>query len=409
MGSAASCFAKQQVQLDYDPPPLTPVSKAHVALSKVALTDATQFRADKAGYLQETFRKWDADGDGQLSHGELASMLEACGITLSQKEMQKVMTAVDLDGNGTIELEELTAWLGLSPSLTRYFDMIATLYADLEENLDDLAEDDGMEKYEEVRKQAGHDLERKLLPLIDEVFSTNDRDGNGELDEDESALLFGNFVAQLMKKPFMIKAIVGFVTCSSYEDVISEVCETAFSHKSGQKLTEAERVRLERKSRFEVQMEIVKRRSIIYENGHTQKSSFREAFKVIDANEDGCLSKEEVRECLLPSAKNDTCRKFLSALRLMATDDELKLIAAEKVMDVLKEQELASKAEQQWQKLHSTIMQAPCRRNRSKELRAPVLLLSSSAGTPAFSRAAGDAYLKPAMHQAKLQRSFSVR
>jgi len=265
-----------------------------------------------------------------------------------------------------------------------------------------------MERYEEIRKQARQALKRKLIPLIDEVFATNDRDGNGELDEDECALLFGNFVAHLVNAPFMIEAIVGLVTCSSYEDVISAVCETAFSSKSGQKLKEAQRVKLERKSRFEVQMEIVKRRHMMAEtqDDAAQKSSYRQAFKVIDSNGDGCLSKEEVRECLLPSANNDTCRKFLSALGLMANEEQLKLIAEEMVVGVLKEHELASKAEQQWQKLHSTIIKAPCRKTRSAELSAPVLSSTPSSPTLLRSQAARDASPKPAMHHAKLKKKL---
>jgi len=172
------------------------------------------------------------------------------------------------------------------------------------------------------------------------------------LDEDESVLFFGNFVSQLMQSPGTVEAIVGLVTCTSYEDVISEACQKAFSSNSGRNLTEAQQVSVEYKNRFEVQMEILSRRHDIDEDADRQKASFREAFRVIDANGDGRLCKEEVRECLLPSAKNDSCRNFLSAFGLMATDDELKTIAEGKLVGLLKEEQLARQARQQWQKLH---------------------------------------------------------
>mmetsp|Transcript_89212 Transcript_89212/g.158150 ORF Transcript_89212/g.158150 Transcript_89212/m.158150 type:complete len:360 (-) Transcript_89212:119-1198(-) len=350
MGSGASAEPAKDPSLE--PTPLTPVSKAHMALSKVAVTDAKQFREDKEDYLLQTFKQWDKNGDGQLSLQELSKVLQTCGIDYSQTEMQKLMAAVDLDKNGTVEFEEFSSWLSSCPSLSRYFNEIASLYEDLEVKLEKLSADGDMEKYEAVRARAREKADAKLIPLIDEVFVSNDRDGNEVLDEDESVLFFGNFVGQLMKKPGMVEALVGLVTCTSYEDVISEVCQKAFGSKSGRDLTEAQQVVVEYKNRFEVQIAILERRHEIDADADRQKASYREAFKVIDANGDGCLCKEEVRECLLPSAKNDSCRKFLAALGLMATDDELKIMAEQKLLGLLKEEQLAVQAQKLWQKLH---------------------------------------------------------
>ncbi|XXG54210.1 hypothetical protein AAC387_Pa03g2154 [Persea americana] len=64
------------------------------------------FRIQDSNDLRLVFNKYDANGDGKISSSELGSMLKCLGHLGSTEEVEAMMSAADLDGDGFISLEE---------------------------------------------------------------------------------------------------------------------------------------------------------------------------------------------------------------------------------------------------------------------------------------------------------------
>mmetsp|Transcript_31983 Transcript_31983/g.68101 ORF Transcript_31983/g.68101 Transcript_31983/m.68101 type:complete len:458 (+) Transcript_31983:101-1474(+) len=64
------------------------------------------FPPEKQGKLQRAFKKFDADGSGEIGDEELHAMFKSLGMKMSLEQVQEVMKKVDYDGSGQIEFEE---------------------------------------------------------------------------------------------------------------------------------------------------------------------------------------------------------------------------------------------------------------------------------------------------------------
>ncbi|KAM0947848.1 putative EF-hand domain-containing protein [Dioscorea sansibarensis] len=56
--------------------------------------------------LEFVFKKFDSNGDGQISTSELANILESLGQKASEEELSRMMAVADADGDGFISLNE---------------------------------------------------------------------------------------------------------------------------------------------------------------------------------------------------------------------------------------------------------------------------------------------------------------
>jgi len=62
--------------------------------------------------LSETFKKFDTDGNGLITAGELRFALNAMGENLSDKEVEDMIMEVDIDGDGCINFQEFKRMMG---------------------------------------------------------------------------------------------------------------------------------------------------------------------------------------------------------------------------------------------------------------------------------------------------------
>ena len=60
--------------------------------------------------IGNTFDTFDTDANGSLSLDELEHVMCCAGFSLSQDQMQQILTALDLDGNGMVEKDEFLLW-----------------------------------------------------------------------------------------------------------------------------------------------------------------------------------------------------------------------------------------------------------------------------------------------------------
>jgi calcium-binding protein CML len=59
--------------------------------------------------MERVFRKFDADGDGQISRAELAALFESVGHAAPNNEVSHMMEEADSDGDDCIILPEFAA------------------------------------------------------------------------------------------------------------------------------------------------------------------------------------------------------------------------------------------------------------------------------------------------------------
>ncbi|CAM0885184.1 unnamed protein product [Alopecurus aequalis] len=59
--------------------------------------------------MERVFRKFDANGDGQISRLELATLFESVGHAATDDELSRMMAEADADGDGFISLSEFAA------------------------------------------------------------------------------------------------------------------------------------------------------------------------------------------------------------------------------------------------------------------------------------------------------------
>jgi hypothetical protein len=74
---------------------------------------ASPAAADPAGgelQLRRLFREIDTDGGGTLARSEVGALASAMGEPLSALELDEAMAAMDADGSGEVDFDELKAW-----------------------------------------------------------------------------------------------------------------------------------------------------------------------------------------------------------------------------------------------------------------------------------------------------------
>jgi len=84
--------------------------RVHNRLKKAALhVIATQLSEDRIQALRETFTSLDKNGDGLLTHAELAEGLQATGLKDIPPDMQQILQDIDSDASGVIDYTEFLA------------------------------------------------------------------------------------------------------------------------------------------------------------------------------------------------------------------------------------------------------------------------------------------------------------
>lgn len=63
-------------------------------------------RSKECNHMEKVFRKFDANGDGRISATELESLLRSLGSDTSKDEVSRMMSEMDKDGDGFIDLNE---------------------------------------------------------------------------------------------------------------------------------------------------------------------------------------------------------------------------------------------------------------------------------------------------------------
>merc|ERR1712091_142566 len=125
--------------------------------------------------IKEAFDLFDTDGSGSIDSKELKVAMRALGFEPKKEEIQKMISDVDDDGSGTIEFNELSQMiLNRDPK-----DEILKAFRLFD---DDETGKISFKNLKRVAKELGERMtDEELQEMIDEA----DRDGDGEVNEEE--------------------------------------------------------------------------------------------------------------------------------------------------------------------------------------------------------------------------------
>merc|ERR1712070_237248 len=122
------------------------------------------------GEIKEAFDLFDTDGSGSIDAKELKVAMRALGFEPKKEEIQKMIQDVDDDGSGTIEFPEFMTMM--SHEILKAFRLFD----------DDETGKISFKNLKRVAKELGERMtDEELQEMIDEA----DRDGDGEVNEEE--------------------------------------------------------------------------------------------------------------------------------------------------------------------------------------------------------------------------------
>ena len=280
---------------------------------------ATNISALKQNFKSEedvlrAFKSWDTNNDGQISFQELKSAVQRSGQKLSDEDINSIFVIGDIDQNGEIDFEEFRRMMLPSTSdVVSKFRSIRKTVKDVQKSFKqfDKNGDGSIDKNEltSAMSSGGNFTKQE----IDVIFSAADIDGNGEIDYEEFIALMCPSASDIIEKfrskyrnindvktafkrfdnngdGALSKAELSAAMKSSgesYSDVEVDAIFSLGDVDGDGEITLEEFITLMSPSASQVVQKISK--------SFKNLNDVKEAFKRIDTNNDGLLSKDEMR------------------------------------------------------------------------------------------------------------------
>ena len=148
-------------------------TKKPIKKGKSALTE------EQRQEIKEAFDLFDTDGSGKIDAKELKVAMRALGFEPKKEEIKKMITEIDKTGTGVIEYQD---FLELMTFKMGERDPVEEMRKAFRLFLDDDSERICLRHLKKVAKELGETMtEDELQEMIEEA----DRDGDGEISEDD--------------------------------------------------------------------------------------------------------------------------------------------------------------------------------------------------------------------------------
>jgi centrin-1 len=150
-----------------------------MAMKRLGAGKAKELTPEQQNEIKEAFELFDTDGSGSIDTKELKVAMRALGFEPKQEEIAKMIGDVDDDGSGTIEYPEFLKMMTFKILNRDPKEEILKAFK--------LFDDDNTKKIsfrnlKRVAKELGERMtDEELQEMIDEA----DRDGDGEVSQDE--------------------------------------------------------------------------------------------------------------------------------------------------------------------------------------------------------------------------------
>ena len=138
-----------------------------------------QINKKKPLFSQEAFDLFDTDGSGTIDAKELKVAMRALGFEPKREEIKKMINDIDKDGSGTIDFMEFLEMMTAKMSEKDSREEILKAFRLFD---DDETGKISFKNLKRVAKELGENMtDEELQEMIDEA----DRDGDGEINEEE--------------------------------------------------------------------------------------------------------------------------------------------------------------------------------------------------------------------------------
>ncbi|KAK1747342.1 centrin-1 [Skeletonema marinoi] len=152
------------------------MSKKPLSKKKQGLPELTD---DQKAEIREAFDLFDTDGSGTIDIKELKVAMRALGFETSKDELRKLVAQVDKDGSGAVDFKE-------------FLQMMTAKMAD-RDSRDEIVKAFRLFDDDETGKISFRNLKRVAMELgetisdeeLQEMIDEADRDGDGEVSQDE--------------------------------------------------------------------------------------------------------------------------------------------------------------------------------------------------------------------------------
>ena len=129
--------------------------------------------------IREAFDLFDTDGSGTIDAKELKVAMRALGFEPKKEEIKKMINDIDKDGSGTIDFDEFLQMMTAKMSEKDSREEILKAFRLFD---DDETGKISFKNLKRVAKELGENMtDEELQEMIDEA----DRDGDGEINEEE--------------------------------------------------------------------------------------------------------------------------------------------------------------------------------------------------------------------------------
>merc|ERR1712106_1236849 len=145
------------------------------------------------GELSAVFAMGDVDNDGSISIDEMKAGLKTTGLKFSDEEVEVVFAVGDLDGNNELSLAEFENLMGTAVSFGKVEDVKAAFFRFDKNN-------DGSIDKAELKQMLAATGKTPSDAEVESLFKKGDKDGDGQIDLQEFIhLMFPNATATLYK------------------------------------------------------------------------------------------------------------------------------------------------------------------------------------------------------------------
>merc|ERR1711939_521618 len=131
---------------------------------------------DQLDCFTEAFRMFDTDGSGSISTGEFRDVCLAVGMTPTDTELKAMITELDQDQSGDIDLKEFLTAMQAKTQDPEGEEIIMEAFKIMD------ADGSGTLSHSEFREVLQHLGEKMDDEEITELINTVDLDGDGEVD-----------------------------------------------------------------------------------------------------------------------------------------------------------------------------------------------------------------------------------
>ena len=160
-------------------PPCADMPPAGANKGKGGKTGKAELTEEQKQEIREAFDLFDTDGSGTIDAKELKVAMRALGFEPKKEEIKKMIADIDKDGSGTIDFDEFLQMMTAKMSEKDSREEILKAFRLFD---DDETGKISFKNLKRVAKELGENMtDEELQEMIDEA----DRDGDGEINEEE--------------------------------------------------------------------------------------------------------------------------------------------------------------------------------------------------------------------------------